>query len=182
MDHRDHVRLLRPAELDSAGTWADFGAGSGAFTLALRELIGPQAQIHAVDQERMSLLELERVCRDRYGSADGLFLHPADFTGPLELPRLDGLLMANSLHFSSDPQDVLLHAASFLKADGMLLLVEYNAERGNSWVPYPVSFRRFQSLAPQAGFGPPRLLARHPSRFLKEIYSAAARRRSMAGT
>ena len=32
MNHIDHVNLLRPANLQHGGTWADFGAGSGAFT------------------------------------------------------------------------------------------------------------------------------------------------------
>ena len=38
MDHHDHVNLLQPAELFPGDSWADLGAGSGAFTLALREL------------------------------------------------------------------------------------------------------------------------------------------------
>jgi hypothetical protein len=38
MDHPDHVNLLKPADLPFGGIWADFGAGSGAFTLALRVL------------------------------------------------------------------------------------------------------------------------------------------------
>ena len=38
MDHTDHVNLLRDA-VGLGGTWADFGSGTGAFTLALAELI-----------------------------------------------------------------------------------------------------------------------------------------------
>ena len=40
MEHQDHVNLLKPADLARGGVWADFGAGSGAFTLALSELVG----------------------------------------------------------------------------------------------------------------------------------------------
>ena len=47
MDHNDHVNLLRPADLNRGGLWADFGAGSGAFTLALRELKYHQYQTPA---------------------------------------------------------------------------------------------------------------------------------------
>ena len=50
MNHTDHINLLRPANLSQGGVWADFGAGSGAFTLALRELIGANAVIYAVDK------------------------------------------------------------------------------------------------------------------------------------
>ena len=68
MNHSDHVNLLRPANLSEGGTWADFGAGNGAFALALRELIGADATIYAVDKNRTSLNELERAHRARSGS------------------------------------------------------------------------------------------------------------------
>ena len=55
LNHSDHVNLLRPANLPPGGAWADFGAGTGAFTLALRELVGEGAQIYAVDKDRASL-------------------------------------------------------------------------------------------------------------------------------
>ena len=44
MDHSDHVNLLRNGVLPG-GVWADLGAGSGAFTLALAELAGPETTI-----------------------------------------------------------------------------------------------------------------------------------------
>jgi hypothetical protein len=43
LDHADHVRLLRDAAT-RGGTWAGLGAGAGAFTLALAELLGPKAR------------------------------------------------------------------------------------------------------------------------------------------
>jgi len=82
--------------------------------------------------------------------------------------------MANSLHFFRDKEKVLRHVRSFLKLNGMLLLVEYNVDSGNPWVPHPISFETYKELAPQAGFTEPQLLAKAPSRFLREFYSAAA--------
>lgn len=174
MDHRDHVDLLRPASLPQGGTWADFGAGSGAFTLALRELIGPQAEIHALDKDRSSLNELERDYRSHFGNVERLHIHSIDFMRGPDLPRLDGALMANSLHFFKDREKVLLHVRSFLKPAGTFLLVEYDVDSGNLWVPHPLSFETFRKLAPRLDFSEPRLLAKHPSSFLREIYSAIA--------
>jgi SAM-dependent methyltransferase len=90
----------------------------------------------------------------------------------LDLPELDGALMANALHFFRDREAVLRHVSAYLKPGGALLLVEYNVDRGNPWVPHPLSFETFRELAPRAGFSRPRLLARHPSSFLREFYAA----------
>ncbi len=174
MDHRDHVNLLRPAQLESGGSWADLGAGSGAFTLALRELVGAQASITAVDRDKARLGELERAWRGRFGDTASLHLLVADFNLPLDLPALDGLLMANSLHFYPDKVSLLRQVGALLKPGGWLLVVEYNVDKENMWVPYPCSFRKFQALAREAGYRAPQLLATHPSSFLQEFYSAEA--------
>lgn len=174
MEHKNHVDLLRPADLPPGGTWADLGAGSGAFTLALRELLGPDADIYAVDKDRARLAELQAAWRARFADASRLHALPADFTRTLSLPPLDGLLMANSLHFFKDKHRVLRHVSSLLKPGGALLLVEYNVDSGNLWVPHPFSFETWRRLAPEAGFSQPRLLATHPSGFLRGFYAALA--------
>ena len=178
MDHADHVNLLRPAEITPGGIWADFGAGSGAFTLALRELVGPHANIYAVDKDQREFRELERSHREKFSTSQNVHTVRADFSGALSLPPLDGIVMANSLHFFKDKEKVLRHVRSFLKLNGMLLLVEYNVDSGNMWVPYPLSFETYRALAPRAGFSEPLLLGTAPSRFLKGFYSAAAYRPS----
>ena len=176
MDHADHVNLLRPADLPSGGTWADFGAGSGVFTLALRELVGPHANIYAIDKDRRALSELERAHRDKFGTSQNIHSISADFAGALSMPPLDGILMANSLHYFKDKEKILRHVRSFLKLNGTLLLIEYNVDSGNLWVPHPLSFETFRELTPRAGFSEPSLLAKAPSRFLKEFYSAVTYR------
>jgi len=178
MNHTDHVNLLQPANLTQDGTYADFGAGSGAFTLALRELVGPEATIYAVDKDRASLNQLDSAYRSRFNTSRNLILLPNDFSRPLDLPPLDGIVMANSLHFFKDKQKIMQHVREFLKPNGALLLVEYNVDKGNMWVPYPLTFETYRTLAPRAGFSEPRLLAKAPSRFLKEFYSAVVFRNS----
>ena len=177
MDHADHVELLQPANPTSGASFADLGVGSGAFTLALRELLGPSADIYAVDRDRNQLNSLEQAHRSRFGSVENLHLVPGDFSHGLDLPPLDGILMANSLHFFRAKENVLRHVSSFLKPGGMLILVEYNTDRGNTWVPHPLSFETFRELAPRAGLSEPRLLARKPSSFLGEFYSASVLKR-----
>jgi SAM-dependent methyltransferase len=176
MNHRDHVELLRPAGITPGGAWADLGAGSGAFTLALRELLGAGAAIYAVDKDRRGLDSLARAYQTRFGDAQDLHPVHGDFTHSLDLPPLDGIVMANSLHYFKDKEKVLRGVRTFLKPGGVLLLVEYNVDSGNLWVPHPLSFETFRVFAPRVGFTEPRLLAKHPSSFLREFYSAAAYR------
>jgi ubiquinone/menaquinone biosynthesis C-methylase UbiE len=173
MDHRDHLDLLRGGVPSSGGAWADLGSGTGAFTLALAELIGPAGTIYSVDKDQAALRRQAEAMRSRFPDAAVSYCQ-ADFTRQLELPALDGVVMANSLHFIKPTLKpaVLKLIKTYLKSGGHLILVEYNVDAGNMWVPYPISFTNWQALARQAGFGSTRLLAVKPSRFLKEIYSA----------
>ncbi len=82
--------------------------------------------------------------------------------------------MANSLHFVRKKELVLQLVRGYLRPAGRLLLVEYNADRGNMWVPYPLSYPTWEALAHRNGFNNTRLLATVPSRFFGEIYSAAS--------
>ncbi len=172
MNHNDHVNLLKPANLPPGSIWADFGAGSGAFTIALRQLVGPDGEIYAVDKDHSRLNELERAYRLRFGDSNNLHVLASDFTRPIDLPVFDGIVMANSLHYFKDKVKVLRHVRAVLKPDGALLLVEYNVDKGNPWVPYPLSYETWRSLAPAAGFSEPRLLAKKASSFLHEFFSA----------
>ena len=178
MDHADHVRLLRPGVPAAAGTWADLGAGEGAFTLALADLLGPGSTIHAVDRDAGALRELERryagLARRRPLAAVTRLV--ADFTRDLPLPSLDGIVMANSLHFVRDKAPVLARAHAMLARGGTFLLVEYDTDEGNTWVPYPMSFETWKTVAAANGFTGPRLLETQSSRFLRRIYSAACER------
>jgi hypothetical protein len=97
-----------------------------------------------------------------------------DFAQPLTLPPLDGLVMANSLHFIRREQQLPLvrRLRELLKPSGRFLLVEYNTDQGNQWVPHPLSDGTWGALATAAGFASTHLLSRRPSRFLGEIYAA----------
>ena len=175
MNHADHVHLLRRGVAAPGGVWADLGAGGGAFTLALAELLGPGATIYAVDRDRGALRQLDAAMRDRFPAVT-LHTLAADFTQPLPVPDLplDGVVMANSLHFVRRKEPVLGLVRGYLKPNAPLLLVEYNTDRGNVWVPHPLSFGTWRALAARCGFTRTDLLATRPSSFLREFFAAAS--------
>jgi ubiquinone/menaquinone biosynthesis C-methylase UbiE len=173
VNHPDHVNLLRDGVPAMGGVWADLGSGSGAFTLALADLIGSDGIIYSVDQDSGALREQERAMRTRFPNVT-VHYRNADFTHRLDLPALDGIVMANSLHFHRQKEPILQLVLSYLRPGGRLLLVEYNTDHGNTWVPYPLSYTTWEALAHKNGFTQTRLLSSRPSRFLGEIYSAAS--------
>jgi len=171
MDHGDHVPLIRDGVVGAGSVWADLGAGSGAFTLALADLLGPGGTIHAIDRDGPALDVLRVAMRARF-PAVALDTVRADFSAPLPLSQLDGVVMANSLHFIRDKAPVLALVNGYLREGGRLVLVEYDADRGNPWVPFPLAYATWAGLAADAGFSATRRLASVPSRFLGSIYSA----------
>jgi SAM-dependent methyltransferase len=173
VNHRDHVALIAGG-LDGAGpVWADLGSGDGAFTLALAELLGPVSRIYSVDRDRAALRRQESAMESAF-PATRVDTITADFSRELALPSLDGVLMANSLHFQREKQGVLGLILAYLRPGGRLILVEYDTDQGNHWVPYPLSFTTWQRLATANGFEDTRLLATRPSRFLGRIFSAVS--------
>ena len=173
MNHADHVKLLRDGIHAPGGIWADFGSGHGAFTLALADLLDPDGQIHSIDQDAAALRVQQRALQARFPQGT-VHYRVADFTAPLDLPPLDGIVMANALHFVRHKAPVLRRMLGYLKDGGHLIIVEYDTDHGNRWVPFPLSYATWERLARQSGFAATRRLHAVPSSFLGRIYSAAS--------
>lgn len=165
MNHADLVALLAPGIADKGGRWADLGAGEGAFTRALAELLGAGAHITAVDRDAAALRAI----------GPGIETRVADFTRPLDLRDLDGVVMANSLHFVKDKAPVLESVRAMLRPGGRLIVVEYSTDRGNPWVPHPFTYQTWTRLAEAAGLQGTELLHSVPSRYFGSMYSALSR-------
>jgi ubiquinone/menaquinone biosynthesis C-methylase UbiE len=175
VDERDLIELLAGGVKGAGSRWADLGAGEGAFTLALAQLLGPGAHITAVDKDGGALRRLTEQMGRRFPET-GLEVKVTDFTKPLGLHGLDGIVMANSLHFVRDKRPVLNAVMAMLNPSGRLILVEYGSDRGNPWVPHPMSFPTWQRLAAEAGFLGTAQLHAVPSRYLGSIYSAVSKK------
>ena len=150
-------------------TWADLGAGDGTFTLALASLLPPGSVVHAIDTDRSALKRLPQ----SHGDVQ-IVTHTGDFTAfpwPFDAP--DGVLMANSLHYVAD-QTAFLERASANR----VLLVEYDTDQANPWVPYPLSYRRAVHLFKDAGYDEATELGRRRSRYRRaQIYGVAFSRK-----
>jgi len=173
--HADHVELIRAGVEGAGPRWLELGCGDGEFTLALADLLGGRGEITAVDLDKWALRELEARIEARFPLTT-LTTVEGDFERAVPDGSFDGVLAANSLHFVADVGPVLAAIRARLVPGGRMVLVEYDAEHGNPYVPHPISFERWAGLAAAAGFAPPARIHAVPSRFLGSIYGAVASR------
>jgi ubiquinone/menaquinone biosynthesis C-methylase UbiE len=150
MERAEMIALIRDGVPRAGGVWADLGAGTGNFTYALRELLCANGAIYAIDRDGKAIRRQHELLADS-GPGPAIIPLQADFTHPLGLPALDGVLLANALHFVRDQPATLAAIAGYLRPGGRLLLVEYDARSALRWVPFPVPFERFAALALGAG-------------------------------
>jgi len=163
--------LLTPAlAAEEGGLWADLGCGDGIFTFLLDELLTPGSHLYAVDRDRLALERVTQRAGTLILSSTLTALH-ADFTRPLHLPPLDGILLANSLHFVKEKQPVVDSLLTRLKPKGKLVVVEYNTRQGNYAVPHPLDETDFLKLVEAAGLSEAQIVARAPSTFLGEMFT-----------
>jgi ubiquinone/menaquinone biosynthesis C-methylase UbiE len=96
------MALIRNPTLQQNRTqsWCDLGCGTGTFTMALAQSLASGSTIHAVDLDSKAL---GTIPDEDHGVVIRKVL--ADLRSPgLRLPSVDGILMANSLHFIQDQQ------------------------------------------------------------------------------
>ena len=162
MQQSEMVELIRGGVAGLGGVWADLGAGTGNFSWALAELIGQTGTVYAIDRDAKAIRQIhQRIAQDAPEAA--IIPQQADFTRTLDLPALDGVLMANALHFIRDQPAALALAAGYLRPGGRMLVVEYDLRMPLPWAPFPISLARLEALAAGAGLAPPRQIGRRVS-------------------
>ena len=174
MEQHEAITLIGPGVPRTGGTWADFGAGTGVFTRALAALVGPSGTVYAVDRDPRALHELDRAAARDIAIAK-IETIVGDFARPLDLPPLDGVLLANALHYVpyDEQPRVLREVAGRLVPAATMIVVEYDRRGPNRWVPYPISFSALATLARDAGLDAPVRLGSQPSQFGGDLYAAS---------
>jgi ubiquinone/menaquinone biosynthesis C-methylase UbiE len=152
-----------------AQSWLDLGAGSGLFTRALASTLPSGSVVTAIDKSSSFSLS-----QSNHKGATHIETRSVDFTKiDLKDFNVHGILMANSLHYVKGQEGFLKKALDSLLPGGRLIVVEYDTDRGNTWVPYPLSFNSLSNLLAKTSAGIVTRLGTTPSQFQRGgIYSA----------
>jgi trans-aconitate methyltransferase len=168
----DAIEMLVDSDVATLGptTWADLGCGTGTFTLALADLLAPSSVVHAMDSDASALRKIPLAHKSiRITTHQGDFLKPQMWP----FPELDGILMANSLHYVDDKATFIRACAPRMRSRRHFLIVEYDTDAANRWVPYPVAQRTLTTLFKSAGYGSIRILRSRPSLYRRAALYAA---------
>jgi SAM-dependent methyltransferase len=157
---RDAVELIAGSDVGALGptTWADLGCGSGTFTLALAELLAAGSRIHAMDLDASALRKIPPAHKKVR-----ITTHRGDFASPTwPFDELDGILMANSLHYVHDQDRFIRACEPRMTSPRRFVIVEYDTTEASRWLPYPVGRARLIELF-AAGYSSPTMLGSRPS-------------------
>jgi SAM-dependent methyltransferase len=168
---RDAIEMLADSGVDALGpaTWADLGCGDGTFTLALAEVLAADSAIHAIDRDGSALRKIPSTYK-----GVRITTHRGDFTNqPWPFADLDGILMANSLHYIEDQAEFIRACDKHMKSRRRFLIVEYDTNEASRWVPFPVSRSRLAALFAREGYPFVTFLGSRPSAYRRApLYSA----------
>lgn len=174
MQHEQANEMLTAPDFWNSQTqvWADLGCGTGTFTLALAHHLSTGSKIIAVDKDQHVLKKIPHNFSHVH-----IEKRVANFINDsLSLKNLDGILMANSLHYVQRHKVFIDRVKQHLKSDGCFLIVEYNTNSSNPWIPYPVPFHQINSLFSEAGFSFIKKIHERPSKYNRSnLYSAHIR-------
>lgn len=175
MQEKEAIALIESEKFKPIGKqlWYDLGAGSGTFTVALATLLEPGSKITAIDKNSSSLRQIP----NQIGNTE-IELFRQDFSlSNLPYDEYDGILMANSLHYIKDKSSFITKVVSSLKQNHKFLFVEYETEKSNPWVPYPIGFSLLKQFFKEMGYGQVEKLHERKSRYNSGImYSAVVQK------
>lgn len=155
--------LISGRELYWPKNWLDLGCGAGTFTYALAEVLNRESKIYALDQMPQKL-------EPNWNNIPINFIQLDFITGRIELNEINGIMMANALHFVSEKEAFI---NKLIAQFGMVtwLIVEYERVSANQWVPYPIPFYDLNELFLKTGYSKIEKTGMRKSAFGGEMYA-----------
>jgi ubiquinone/menaquinone biosynthesis C-methylase UbiE len=126
--HDRRHEILRALGLTRGMAIADVGSGTGLFTLAFAEAVGPEGTVYAVDVVP-GFLDHVRARVEKAGFAGRVRLVQAnDRSSELPPGSVDAIFMSDAYHHLEYPQHTLASLRAALRPGGVLWLIDFRRE------------------------------------------------------
>lgn len=120
-------RVMDALGIADGSVVGDLGAGGGWFTIRLARRVGPNGVVYAEDVQPQMIEAIERrVRREGWRNVRAVLGTPSD----PRLPRgkLDAILIVEAYHEMEDPVTLLRNAATALKPQGRIGVIDYRKD------------------------------------------------------
>lgn len=137
---------IEELDLHEGQSVADFGAGSGAYTLAAAAVLKGAGRVYAVDVQKDLLGRLEKICQEKHFGNVSFVWGNIEALGGTKLREqsVDVVIVSNVLFQTPDKKTVIEEAKRVLKYGGRLLLIDWSGSFNNMG---PTSEQVFSELA-----------------------------------
>jgi ubiquinone/menaquinone biosynthesis C-methylase UbiE len=123
---RPRIDVLREAGIRAGSHVLDYGCGPGGYIPALAELVGPSGKIYALDVNPLAIKMTRRLAtRKRVANLEAVV---SDRDTGLPDESVDAVLLYDTFHDLSLPDDVLQELHRVLRADGILSFSDHHME------------------------------------------------------
>ena len=123
---RPRIDILREAGIELGSHVLDYGCGPGGYISPLAELVGPTGQIYALDTHPAAIEATERVAARK--RIKNIRMISSDCSTGLPQVSVDAVLLYDTFHHLSRPDDVLRELHRVLKTDGTLSFSDHHME------------------------------------------------------
>ncbi len=124
----DPEKNLKTLKISSGMKVADFGSGSGFYTLAIAENVSPKGKVYAVDIQT-GLLEKIRMDSDRIGLGHVVEVVQGDLEkengSRLASDLVDAVVLANTLFQIDEKEKCVSEAIRIIKNNGRVLVLDW---------------------------------------------------------
>lgn len=151
-------QIVAALALKKGGAVADVGAGTGLFTMAFAEQVGPQGTVYAVEISPRFLEHLKKRAAAA-GATNVQVIRSTAQSTLLPPASVDVVFLCDTYHHFEQPKRVLASIKRALRPGGALVVVDFKREPGKTadWIMKHV--RAGQAAVTReivaAGFAPP---------------------------
>jgi ubiquinone/menaquinone biosynthesis C-methylase UbiE len=123
---RPRIDILREVGIRPGSSVLDYGCGPGGYIPALAELVGPTGQIYALDLNPAAIAATQKLALRK--KIENVRTILSDCSTGLSDPRMDAILLYDTFHHLSQPDDVLRELHRVLKDEGVLSFSDHHME------------------------------------------------------